>query len=137
MMKAYESIKWSYLRPIMEKLGFAPPCISIVADMVSSISLSVVFNGNMLEELKPTRGIRHGDPISPYLFLLAAEGLSCLLKSQNKSSHLSGVKVDTSAPPVNRLLFADYSLLFFRAIVNGPKELSNYWILTVWHLDRG
>lgn len=124
MMKAYERVEWSYLRDIMEKLGLAPSWISIVVDMVSSISFSVLFNGNKLEELKPTRGIRQRDSISPYLFLLA-EGLSCLLKSQNKSSHLSSINMAPSAPPVNHVLFADDSQLFFKAIVSGPEEVSN------------
>jgi hypothetical protein len=59
------------------------------------------------------KGIRQGDPISPYLFVLAAEGLSCLLKSRNQSSGLKGIMVAPSAPMVSHLLFADDSLLFF------------------------
>jgi hypothetical protein len=68
-----------------------------------------------LESSGPSRGIRQGDPISPYLFLLAAEGLSCLLKSRIQSSNLSGITVAPSAPMVSHLLFADDSLLFFKA----------------------
>jgi hypothetical protein len=73
------------------------------------------FNGDRLDTFIPSRGIRQGDPISPYLFLLAAEGLSCLLNSRIESSNLSGIKVAASAPMVSHLLFADDSLLFFRA----------------------
>ena len=94
-------------------------------NMVSSVSFAVMFNGVKSEVFKPSRGIRQGDPISPYLFLLAAKGLSCLLKSQNQSSQLSGIKVAPSAPPVNHLLFADDSLLFFRASINGAEVGSN------------
>ena len=92
--------------------------------MVRSVSFSVLFNGKKLESFRPTRGIRQGDPISPYLFLLAAEGLSCLLNS-NQSSHLSGIKVASMAPLVNHLLFADDSLLFFKASTEGANEGSN------------
>ena len=90
-----------------------------------SISFSVMLNGKRLEKFKPLRGIRQGDPISPYLFLLAAEGLSGLLKSGSQSSHLSGVLVAPLAPPVNHLLFADDSLLFFKANDEGAQEVSN------------
>jgi hypothetical protein len=57
------------------------------------------------------------------LFLLAAEGLSCLLKSQNHSSALNGIQVATATPAVNHLLFADDSLLFFRACHEGAVEV--------------
>ena len=57
--------------------------------------------------------MRQGDPISPYLFLLAAEGLSCLLKAQ--VGGIQGLSVAESVPIVNHLLFADDDLLFFEA----------------------
>ena len=84
-----------------------------------------MLNGKKLEEFKPSRGIRQGDPISPYLFLLAAEGLSCLLKNVNQSSQMGGIQVAPSAPPVNYLLFADDSLLFFKANDGGATKVSN------------
>lgn len=74
--------------------------------LVTTVSFSVLFNGGRLESFKPTRGIRQGDPISPYLFLLEAEGLSCLLKAKVQSSNLSGIKVAPSTPVVSHLLFA-------------------------------
>ena len=77
-----------------------------------------------LEQFNPSRGIRQGDPISPYLFLLAAEGLSCLLKSSSQSS-LLGIKVAPSAPAVSHLLFADDSLLLFKSSVEGANMVSN------------
>ena len=117
-------MEWSYLKSIMEKLGFATPWVIVVMNMVSSVSFSVMFNGVKSEQFKPTRGIRQGDPISPYLFLIAAEGLSCLLKTQDESSSLGGIRVAPSAPPVSHLLFADDSLLFVKASSVGANELS-------------
>ena len=58
---------------------------------VTPVSFAVMFNGGKLDEFKPSRGIRQGDPISPYLFLLAAEGLSCLLKSLNPDDSIPGI----------------------------------------------
>ena len=91
--------------------------------LVTSVSFSVLFNGECTESFTPSRGIRQGDPISLYLFLLAAEGLSCLLKARNESSILSGIKVATSALMVSHLLFADDSLLFFRANRESAEEI--------------
>jgi hypothetical protein len=76
---------------------------------------SVLFNGDKLESFRPTWDIRQGDPIPLYLFILAAEVLMCLLKSRTQSSVLKGIMVAPLAPMVSHLLFADDSLLFFRA----------------------
>uniref|UniRef100_A0A0A9AWC7 Uncharacterized protein n=1 Tax=Arundo donax TaxID=35708 RepID=A0A0A9AWC7_ARUDO len=62
-------------------LGFSQHWCTLVMKCVSSISFSVRVNGVFLEPFKPTRGIRQGDPISPYLFLLCAEGLTSMLKN--------------------------------------------------------
>src|SRR5438128_8880 len=106
----------------MLKLGFHRSWVTKVMRMVTSVSFSVLFNGEQLEEFKPSRGIRQGDPILPFLFLLAAEGLSCLLKSRSESSSLQGVKVVPTAPAVNHLLFTDDSLLFIKANVLSAQE---------------
>ena len=92
---------------------------------VNSVSYSVSLVGKKLDEFVPTRGIRQGDPISPYLFLLAAEGLSGLLKSRDQSSQLGGLQEAPSAQLVNHLLFADDSLFFFKANGMGAMEVSN------------
>jgi hypothetical protein len=115
MKKAFDREEWDYLRAIMLRLGFHRLWVEMVMRLVTTVSFSVLFNGEHLEEFAPSRGIRQGDPISPYLFLSAAEGLSCRLKSRVESSSLSGIKVAPSAPMVCHLLFADDSLLFFKA----------------------
>jgi hypothetical protein len=93
--------------------------------LVTSVSFSVLFNGTPLDEFHPSRGLRQGDPISPYLFLIGAEGLSGLLKQSRQSSHLHGIKVAPTAPAVNHLLFADDSLLFVKATVEGAMEVND------------
>lgn len=95
----------------------------MVMRLVSTVSFSILFNGNKLESFKPSREIRQGDPISPYLFLLTAEGLTCLLKSRIESSQLNGIKVAPTSPVVSHLVFADDSLLFFKANQESAEEV--------------
>jgi hypothetical protein len=107
----------------------------MVMRLVTTISFSVLFNGDHLETFTPSRGISQGDPISPYLFLLAAEGLSCMLKSRNQSSNLSGIKVAPLASVVSHLLFANDSLLFFKASTENAHEVRN--LLQLYCNDLG
>jgi hypothetical protein len=123
MMKAYDRVEWEYLQAMMLKLGFTEKWVNIVMSLVRTVSFLVLFNGKKLQEFKPSWGIRQGDPISPYLFLIAAEGLSCLLKFIDESSNISGVKVAATAPSVNHLLFTDDSLLFFKVSGDGAIEV--------------
>jgi len=123
MRKAYDRVEWPYLQAIMTKLGFHQLWVNMIMRLVSTVSFSVLFNGDRLESFNPTRGIRQGDPISPYLFRLAAEGLSCLIKARIQSSNLKGIMVAPSAPVVSHLLFADDSLLFFRASTENAWEI--------------
>jgi len=114
-------VEWTYLFGIMERMGFKKKWIDLIRKCVTTTSFSVIFNGEPLEKFKPTRGIRQGDPISPYLFLLCAEGLSCLLNKNNDQE--KGIVVAKNAPKISHLLFADDSLLFFKANANGAEEI--------------
>jgi hypothetical protein len=80
MPKAYDRVEWDYLKEIMMRLGFHGRWVSLITELVSLMSFSVFFNGAPLESFRPFRGICQGGPISPYLFFIAAEGLSSLLK---------------------------------------------------------
>ncbi|KAH9665893.1 putative reverse transcriptase/RNA-dependent DNA polymerase [Citrus sinensis] len=82
---------------------------------VSTAQYNVLRNGKEVGPIIPSRGLRQGDPLSSYLFILCAEGLSSLIRVNEKAGLIHGVKVARSAPMVSHLFFADDSFLFFRA----------------------
>ena len=79
MSKAYDRVKWACLDKLMEKLGFVEQWRRLIMQCVTTVSYAININEHPKGHIIPTRGIRQGDPLSPYLFLLCAEGLSALI----------------------------------------------------------
>jgi hypothetical protein len=107
-------VDWGFLQSVMEKLSFHSKFIQWVMSCVSSVWYSIRFNGTALSPFRPSRGLRQGDPVSPYLFLLVANCLSVLMKNYGSQGLIFGIKVSRNAPSISHLLFADDSLLFFK-----------------------
>lgn len=107
----------------MEKLGFAGVWIQRIMTCVQTISFSVRVNGKFSQVFKSTRGIRQGDPISPYLFLLCTEGLTSLFKRVGPGYLSKGIRVGIHAPWVSHLLFADDCLAFTKAFQSGARRI--------------
>jgi hypothetical protein len=131
MAKAYDRVEWEYLRRIMLKLGFNSTFVSLIMRCVTSVSMSIKINGALSGSFRPSKGIWQGDPISPYLFLLCAEGLSCLLKTQGPVYVSRGVHVGVYAPWISHLLFADDCIIFTEASQRGLFVYKKFWMFIV------
>lgn len=125
MMKAYDRVEWSYLHGCLCKLGFAPEWIQSVMRCVTNVRYAVRVNGELTDPVIPSRGIRQGDPISPYLFLLCTEGLSSLLLQKESCGELQGIRNGRSGPPISHLLFADDSIFFAKSDTRSVDVLDS------------
>lgn len=112
--KACDRVEWSFLQNRMVSMGFDDMWVRWIMFCVSTISYSISFNGMSVAPITPKRGMRQGDPLSPYLFFLCVEGLSKALTTIATSANINGCKISLSAPAVTRLLFADNIFLFLR-----------------------
>ena len=130
MSKAYDRMEWCFLEAVLLRLGFDDHWVGLIMQCVSTMKYYFLINGKPCGKLQPSRGLRQGDPLSPYLFLLCAEVFSALLDSKVASGQLEGVTVCAGAPIINHLLFTDDSLLFGKASVAEcltiQSILSNY-----------
>lgn len=99
--KAYDRLEWGFLEAILTKMGFVRSWIEVILCSLKSVSYSILINGESGGYIVPTRGIRQGDPLSPYLFILCAEGLSSLITQSIHAGMLKGLSVCPGAPVVH------------------------------------
>lgn len=135
LTKAYDRVEWKYLEEVLLKYGFCQKWVSWIMSCVRSVRYAVKLNGEMLDSFYPSRGLRQGDPLSPYLFLFVAEGLSRALEAECSISNITPLKVARGAPGISHLLFADDSLLFFKA--TGDQATSIKSALNVFQKGTG
>jgi hypothetical protein len=135
MSKAYDRVEWHFLEMMMRKLGFAEVWIHLVMRCITSVRYQVRINGECTDVIIPERGLRQGDPLSPYLFLICAECFSSMLNRAEIEGSLQGVRICNGAPSINHLLFADDSLVLIKATKDSARTLQN--ILQLYEVCSG
>ena len=123
MSKAYDRVEWGCLDKIMEKLGFESRWRKLLMTCISTVTYSIRINGRPHGHIVPSRGIRQGDPLSPCLFLLYAEGLFALIKKGVDDGRLEGIAVCRGGP--NYLIY--FSQMTASFSVGHPwKNVTHY-----------
>ncbi|CAN1318107.1 LINE-1 retrotransposable element ORF2 protein [Linum perenne] len=123
MMKAYDRVSWDFLFIILEKMGFSSRWVGWIKAIVSSVKFAVMINGRPTEFFSPTRGLRQGDPISPFLFIMITNALSHLIHAEVIRGGIRGIRLNPSCPPLTHVLFADDTVIFGRATT---EEVRNF-----------
>ncbi|XP_074283536.1 uncharacterized protein LOC141608084 [Silene latifolia] len=123
MSKAYDRVEWNFLERVLIRMGMDTGWVNRVMLCVTSVRFSVLINGSPTEEFCPQRGLRQGDPLSPYLFILCAEVLSSMMRRAAEIGSIHGVRVAPQSPTVTHLLFADDSIFFVKATINEAAKV--------------
>ncbi|KAL0402832.1 UNVERIFIED_CONTAM: LINE-1 retrotransposable element O protein [Sesamum radiatum] len=115
LSKAYDRVEWPFLLKLLEELGLNETFVNWISQCISSASFSLLINGAPFDFFRPSRGIRQGDPLSPYLFIIYAEFMSRLLLKEESLGNIKGIKVCRNAPAISHLFYADDLTIFCRA----------------------
>ena len=119
--KAYDRVDWWFLEATLMEFGFPNSIVYLIMCCIKSSSLSILWNGSRLESFSPSRGLRQGDPLSPYLFVLCMEKLAVYINKKVDNGVWSPVAVSRGGPRFSHLLFADDVMLFCKASSSQVK----------------
>jgi len=103
--KAYDNVSWDFLKSCLEDFGFPTLTINLIMHCVTSSSLSLIWNGNRLPSFIPTKGLRQGDPLSPYLFVMCMEILSHMILEAVDDSRWKSITLSRNGPSLSHLFF--------------------------------
>ncbi|XP_074378628.1 uncharacterized protein LOC141720172 [Apium graveolens] len=113
--KAYDRLEWQFIEFMQQKFDFPQLWIDRIMKCVKTVTYSFLHDGKIFGSVIPQRGVRQGDPISPYLYIMCAEGLSGILRRYEEVGLLHGCKIARGAPSISHMLFTDDCYFIFRA----------------------
>eukprot|EP00253_Pinus_taeda_P023359 PITA_23359 len=111
LSKAYDKVSWSYLEAILKAFGFSTQWIKWVLALIKSPRYSILVNGAPSAPFRPSRGIRQGDPISPFVFVILMEGLSRIIAKKKVEGQIKGLQPIKSYPATTHQQFVDDTML--------------------------
>ncbi|KAL9673458.1 hypothetical protein QQ045_029716 [Rhodiola kirilowii] len=135
MSKAYDRVEWPFLENLLNRMGFAPKWIDRVMTCVRTVSYQIKVNGGVSKVIWPNRGLRQGDPLSPYLFPFCTEWLSAKIMEAVSRKNITGISICRKAPVISHLFFADDSIFYLKAERGEAETLQH--ILRLYEFVSG
>lgn len=123
--KAYDSLSWSFIHETLLETGISNELIRIIMERITAVRMNVLWEGEFTEDFMPSRGIRHGDPISPYIFVLCIERLSHGIGNALRVWQWKPIKLARKGTPLTHLFFADDLLLLAEASCDQARILTS------------
>lgn len=142
LQKAYDRVDWNVLLHILEAFGCDSKLRLLVFRCIASTNVKLLLNGSIFGQIPMERGIRQGDPLSPFLFVLFMELLSRMIIKLENDGDIQGIRMGISALAITHLFFADDILIFCKATVAQASKIISClerfceWIRQIFSLSK-
>ncbi|KAK3226778.1 hypothetical protein Dsin_006640 [Dipteronia sinensis] len=113
LAKAYDKLQWGFIKLVLEEVGIVRKINDLIMSCITNVSYKVVVNGELTESFIPKFGIRQGDHLSPYIFMLCMEKLSHIIKQKLFEKSWKSVKISKGGPDISHIFFANDLILFW------------------------
>lgn len=117
--KAFDKIEWSFGKHTLQSFNFPPKIISLIMSSISTSRVTILVNNTRTEFFEPSKGIRQGDPMPPYIFILCMEYLSKSINQKVQNKLWKPIKIASKGPELSYLFFANDLVLISKADINS------------------
>jgi len=121
--KAYDRIRWDFLEDKLIAAGLSENWVRWIMKCVEGPSMRLLWNGERTDAFEPLRGLRQGDPLSQYLFVLCLERFCHLIKASIGGKKWKPIKISQTEPKLSHICFADDLILFGEASVEKIRVI--------------
>lgn len=121
--KAYDRLRWDFVLSCLEELNFPHHIVSLIKACITSVNMQILWEGSATREFLPSRGIRQGDPLSPYLFVICMEKLAHIIQEEVSRGDWKPIRLCKDGPPLSHLFFADDLILLSEASMDQVEVI--------------
>ncbi|XP_056692237.1 uncharacterized protein [Spinacia oleracea] len=122
--KAYDSLEWDFIRDTLIYFDFPNKIIHLIMSCITSPVISILWNGEICDKFTPSRGIRQGDPLSSYIFVLCLDRLSSMIEEKVQSGSWKPIAL-TKNIKMSHVFYADDVFLFSIASIDNMHSIMN------------
>ncbi|KAK2367897.1 hypothetical protein QL285_081140 [Trifolium repens] len=125
LSKAYDRLSWEFINRVLIEVNLPAVMTNVIMNCITSIQSNVLWNGSRSDYFTPQCGVRQGDPMSPYLFVLCMDKLSHLIEESIESGKWKPMRAGRNGPLISHLIFVDDLLLFGQAVEENMTTVLN------------